>query len=77
MVCKNDAQRLRPGVLQRRHSPQMADFSVPASLVIINLGGNDTAKGPVGTGYQTSFKALVQTVRAKYPTRGSSVSPGR
>jgi len=67
----NGLQNVMPNVYDEAYytggTPPKWDFSVPASLVIINLGGNDTARGPVGTGYQTAFKALVQTVRTKYP----------
>jgi hypothetical protein len=67
----NGLQNVMPNVYDEAYYIGSAapkwDFGVQASAVIINLGGNDTAKGPVGMGYQTSFKALVQTVRAKYP----------
>jgi len=48
-------------------SPPKWDFSVAAQAVIVNLGGNDTAKGDPGTGFKDALKKLVTTIRMKYP----------
>jgi hypothetical protein len=68
---QNGLQNVMPNVWDWTYysggAPPKWDFAIQASAVIIDLGGNDTFKGPVGMPYQTAFKAFVQTVRAKYP----------
>jgi lysophospholipase L1-like esterase len=46
------------------------DFHVEPQAVVINLGTNDISngKGDPGTAFRDTYVALLQTIRAKYPT---------
>jgi lysophospholipase L1-like esterase len=57
---------LYPLTLANSDTP-LWDFHIQPDAVVINLGTNDINKGDPGAAFTSTYQALLQTVRAKYP----------